>query len=72
MVISRRRERDNPWLGTGERAGEGMMGELERIGDQVRRGLEGGAWHGPAVLELLAGVTAAQAHARPIPGARGI
>src|SRR5215469_322811 len=49
-----------------------MMGELERIAEQLRRGLEGGAWHGPAVLELLAGVTAAQAHARPIPGARGI
>src|SRR5262249_31214448 len=49
-----------------------MMGELERIADQLRRGLEGGAWHGPAVLELLAGVTAAQAHARPLPGARGI
>ena len=48
------------------------MGERERIEDQLRRGLEGGAWHGPAVLELLAGVTAAQAHARPIPGARGI
>jgi hypothetical protein len=49
-----------------------MMGERERIEDQLRRGLEGGAWHGPAVLELLAGVIAAQAHARPIPGARGI
>jgi hypothetical protein len=33
-----------------------MMGELERIVDQLRRGLKGGAWHGPAVLELLAGV----------------
>src|SRR5262245_20218730 len=49
-----------------------MMGELERIEDQLRRGIEGGAWHGPAVLELLAGVTAAQAYARPIPGAPGI
>src|SRR5262249_44372975 len=49
-----------------------MMGELERIEEQLRRGWEGGAWHGPAVLELLAGVTAAQAHARPIPGARGV
>jgi hypothetical protein len=48
-----------------------MMGELERIEDQRRRGLEGRAWHGPAVLELLAGVTVAQAHARPIPGPRG-
>jgi len=49
-----------------------MMGEPERIEDQLRRGLEGGGWHGAAVLELLAGVTAAQTHARPIPGARGI
>src|SRR5215470_8593899 len=49
-----------------------MMGELERIEDQLRRGLEGGAWHGPAVLELLAGVTPAQARARPIPGAHTI
>jgi hypothetical protein len=48
------------------------MGERERIECQPRRGLEGGAWHGPAVLELLAGVTAARAHARPIPGVRGI
>src|SRR5262245_36899009 len=49
-----------------------MMGELGRVEDQLRRGLVGGAWHGPAVLELLAGGTAAQAHARPIPGAHGI
>ena len=48
------------------------MTELERIEDQMRRALEGGAWHGPAVLELLAGVTAAQAHARPIAGAHSI
>jgi hypothetical protein len=44
-----------------------MMGELERIEDQTAARLERGAWHGPTVLELLAGVTAAQAHARPIP-----
>jgi DinB superfamily len=49
-----------------------MMSELERIEDQLQRSFEGGAWHGPAVLELLAGVTAAQAHVRPIPEARGI
>jgi hypothetical protein len=28
------------------------VGELERIEDQLRRGWEGGAWHGPAVLFL--------------------
>lgn len=48
------------------------MGELERIEDQLRRGMEGVAWHGPAVLELLAGVTPAEAHARPIAGAHTI
>jgi hypothetical protein len=48
------------------------MGELERIADQLRRALEGGAWHGPAVLELLDGVTAAQARERPIAGAHSI
>ena len=31
-----------------------------------------GAWHGPAVPELPAVVTMAQAHARPIPGVRSI
>lgn len=48
------------------------MGEPERIADQLRRVLEGGAWHGPAVLEVLAGVTPEQAHARPVPGAHTI
>ena len=46
--------------------------ELARIEDQLRRALEGGAWHGPAVLELLDGVTAEQARAHPIAGAHSI
>lgn len=48
------------------------MGELARIEDQLRRALEGGAWHGPAVLEVLAGVTPDQARVRPIPGAHTV
>ena len=48
------------------------MKETERIQDQLRRAFEGGAWHGPSVLELLDGVTAEQAAARPIPGAHSI
>jgi len=48
------------------------MGELERIEDQLRRAVVGGAWHGPAVLELLAGVTPAQAAAYPVAGAHSI
>jgi len=44
------------------------MTELARIADQLRRSFEGEAWHGPAVLELLAGLSVEQAQARPIPG----
>jgi uncharacterized damage-inducible protein DinB len=48
------------------------MNEIERILDQLKRAFEGPAWHGPAVREALAGVTAAQAHARPLPKAHTI
>ena len=48
------------------------MTEIERILDQVKRAYEGNAWHGPAVLEALTGVTAAQAHARPLTNAHSI
>lgn len=46
--------------------------EVDRIRDQFRRAFDGEAWHGPAVLALLEGVTAAQATAHPIPGAHSI
>jgi uncharacterized damage-inducible protein DinB len=49
-----------------------MSGEARRLEDQIRRALEGEAWHGPSVLESLAGVSAEQAAARPIPGAHSI
>ena len=48
------------------------MKEVEKIADQLRRAHEGGAWHGPSVRELLAGVTAEQAEARPFEGAHNI
>ena len=48
------------------------MREAERIADQLKRAHEGGAWHGPALNELLEGVTAAQAAARPLAGAHSI
>ena len=48
------------------------MREVERIADQLKRAHEGGAWHGPAVDELLKGVTAAQAAARHVEGAHSI
>lgn len=48
------------------------MSEVERIADQLRRSFERDAWHGPAVLEALDGVTAAQAARRPLPAAHSI
>lgn len=48
------------------------MSEVARIGSQLKRAVEGGAWHGPALLELLADVSAERAAARPIPGAHSI
>ena len=48
------------------------MTEVERISDQFRRAFDGNAWHGPAVLALLEGVSAAQAAARPVASAHSI
>jgi uncharacterized damage-inducible protein DinB len=48
------------------------MSEIERILDQLQRAYEGNAWHGPSVREVLDGVTAAQAHARPLANAHSI
>lgn len=46
--------------------------EVARIGSQLKRAVEGGAWHGPSLLEQLAGVPAAQAAAKPLGGAHSI
>lgn len=48
------------------------MSEAARIADQLRRAFDGDAWHGDSVLEILEGVTAAQAAARPIARAHTI
>jgi uncharacterized damage-inducible protein DinB len=48
------------------------MNQIEFIGDQLRSAYAGKAWHGPSLQELLAGVTAQQALARPIAGAHSI
>ncbi len=46
--------------------------EAARIADQLRRAFEGGAWHGDSLLEILEGVTAERAAARPVAGAHSI
>jgi len=48
------------------------MTETHRINSQLKRSQEGQAWHGPSLHELLDGVTAEQAGARPIPNAHSI
>ena len=49
-----------------------MSGETHRLDEQLRRVLEGDAWHGPSVLELLVDVSAARAASHPIAGAHSI
>ena len=49
-----------------------MTAEVIRLEEQLRRALEGEAWHGPSVLELLDGVSAGQAASHPIGGAHSI
>lgn len=46
--------------------------ETQRIAEQLRRAMEGGAWHGPSVNELLADVTPEVAAARPVAAAHSI
>ena len=46
--------------------------EATRIADQLRRAFAGDAWHGESLFEILNGVTAAQAAARPIKNAHTI
>jgi uncharacterized damage-inducible protein DinB len=46
--------------------------ETARIADQLDRAFGGEAWHGPALLEILADVNAATAAARPVPDGHSI
>jgi uncharacterized damage-inducible protein DinB len=48
------------------------MTEIERIIDQLNRAFVGEAWHGPAVIEILEGITAQQAAAHPLAGGHSI
>jgi len=43
-----------------------MDSEALRIADQLRRAFTGDAWHGSPVVDLLAGITADKARARPV------
>jgi len=49
-----------------------MTVESQRIADQIARAARGPAWHGPSMRQALSGVAAAEASARPVPGAHTI
>jgi uncharacterized damage-inducible protein DinB len=48
------------------------MTQAQLLADQLRRAFEGEAWHGDSLLEILDGVDAATAAARPIKTAHSI
>jgi uncharacterized damage-inducible protein DinB len=48
------------------------MSEVKRIASQLHGSLTGPAWHGPSLLEILDGVTADEAHQRPIAAAHSM
>ncbi|MGH7713829.1 MAG: DinB family protein [Gemmatimonadaceae bacterium] len=49
-----------------------MSLDVEILADQISRAFRGESWHGPSVLEVLAGVSAEDAAAHPIVGAHSI
>lgn len=55
-----------------KRASAEAQSEVARIQDQLRRAMEGDAWHGPAVLELLNEVPVDLAPAKPLDQAHSI
>jgi len=48
------------------------MSQIAFMVDQLHRAFDGEAWHGPALMEILAEVDARTAAARPIPTAHSI
>ncbi|HZP17650.1 MAG TPA: hypothetical protein VFB00_06785 [Terriglobales bacterium] len=48
------------------------MSQIEIVVDELKRCFDGEAWHGPALMEILDGVDAKSAAARPIPAAHNI
>lgn len=49
-----------------------MKKEIARIQSQLEQAYSGDAWHGPSLLEILSGVEAETAGARPLAGAHSI
>lgn len=48
------------------------MSDIPFLREQLRKGYSDDPWHGPATDDLLRDVTAAEATARPVPGAHSL
>jgi len=48
------------------------MRGIEGVIDELQRSLEGEPWHGASMCEILAGVSAREAAAHPVPGGHSI
>lgn len=48
------------------------MSQIDNLLDELKRVHYGEAWHGPALCEVLSGVSAQQAAQRPLPNAHSI
>ena len=53
-------------------SGQPLMTEVQRIGDELQRSIEGDPWHGDSASAILRGVDARTAGARPPGGAHSI
>lgn len=49
-----------------------MGAATQQLAGQIKRAFDGPMWHGPALAELLAGVSPEEAAAHPVPGAHSI
>ena len=48
------------------------MSQIDMVIDELKRSFDGEAWHGPALMEILDGIDARTAAARPLPTAHSI
>ena len=48
------------------------MSQVDMVVNELERCFEGEAWHGPALMEILDGIDAEAAAARPLPKAHSI
>src|SRR5262245_1815177 len=62
----------DPERGDPEREGRYVMSRARRLANHILRTFRGPMWHGPALTQVLEGVTHEQAAAKPIAGAHSV